>query len=94
LWRAGLVELLSSWSNETMTERQHKRQQRALLREADPVAAYERNKAILGEDAYGSLDAYLAAWRAHNRRMPDLRVTNPAGSRPLATRTTPPRSCS
>lgn len=80
LWRAGLVELMSGWGwSRTMTQAHHAECKHRAARDADPVAAYEEYKAIVTSydmpDAHGSAEAYMAAMRVADRRLPDVRVT-------------------
>ena len=74
LWRDGFVELSDGWRS-TMTKEQETVAAAVARHEADPVAAYERYKALMGEgwDRHGSVQAFMAAQRS---RRPSLRVTH------------------
>jgi excisionase family DNA binding protein len=77
LWRAGLVELLSSYTS-TAEELQRERE-RIAHRQADPAAAYQKYKAFMAQydmpDEFGSLEAYVAAKCTEAHWKPEVRVT-------------------
>jgi hypothetical protein len=77
LWRDGLVELSSTYGWQTMTERHQKQVEWLEAQAADPLAAYESYKALVGEDrdSFRSAEAYIVMLRKKVRRGPDLRVT-------------------